>query len=213
MRKKTDMHNIDIHGYPVALGAVCFVIGAVLWRYKKLHRISGIGFLLGAFFLAVGVIPWLDALAALTATGTGVVVLLIADVVSGFGTWYEVIKKHMHHRIRTPVLCVAFGTSVVVTIGSLSRLLHEAATSPAKTTAALSQTVAQIKSGSAAHAMSGHQPLVILGVAALVMIVLIAAASRMEKTSGSGRGTAAIPGRRPVTGRPAARTALPRGRR
>jgi hypothetical protein len=197
--------HIHINGYAVALGAVCFVIGAVLWRYKKLHRLSGLGFFLGAAFLVIGVVPWLDALAALTASGTGLVILLLVDVVGGFGFWFEALRKHQYHRIRTPVLTIAFGTAIVVTYGSLARVLHEATISPGKTTHALAQSVAQIRDGAAAHSMPGHEALVVLLAAAGMLVILIVLAGRMEKGSGPARG--AIAGRRP-----AGRSALPAGR-
>jgi hypothetical protein len=184
--------HIDIHGYPVAAGVICFVAGALLWRYKRFHRLSGLGFGLGAVLLAIGVVPWLDALAALTASGTGSVVLLVIDFVAGTGFVFEVLMKHQHHRLRTPVLTIAFGTSLVVTIGTAARLLREAARSPGKTTAALSQSVTQIRDGQAAHAMDGHQALVILVIAAAVLVLLIAGAHRMEKRTGPAR---SIPGR------------------
>jgi hypothetical protein len=197
------MHSIHIHGYPTALGAISFAVGAILWRYKKLHRWSGLGFALGAFFLAIGVIPWLDALATLTGSGTGTVVLLIIDVISFAGIIFEVILKHQHHRIRTPVLAVTGGTCLVVTLGILGRLLTEAERSPGKTTAALSQSVAQIRSGQATHAMQGHQALVILFVAAVILISLMVIAHKAEKKTPA-RGVTSLPGRRPaIGGRPA----------
>ena len=199
-----------IHGYPVALGAIAFVTGAVLWRYKKLHRLSAIGFGLGAFFLAVGVVPWLEALASLTASGTGITVLILVDIVSGFGAWYEAVCKHMHHRIRTPVLMVAFGTAVVLTIGSASRLLREAATSPGKSSAAVGRAISQIQSGHAAHAVPSHHALMILLLACAALVLLIVMAHRMEKGSSKSAGPAAIRGGRPA---PSGRRAIPAGRR
>jgi hypothetical protein len=180
--------HLHIHGYPVAMGLLAFMFGAMTWRYRKLHRLSAIGFGLGAFFLAIGVVPWLDALSGLVDSGTGLTVLAIIDLVAGLGFWYEAVQKHMHHRIRTPVTALTFGTALMLTIGNLGRLLTQAARSAGKTARALSQSVHQIKSGQAAHAMPQHQGLVVLAAGAGILMLLIVLGHRHEHGRGSRRG-------------------------
>jgi len=199
------MHGI--HGFPVALAAITFSIAAGLWSYRKLHRVTAWGFGLAAFFLAAGLTPWTDALASLVATGAGITVLVIVAIVGGFGFHFEAILKHQHHRIRTPVIAVTFGTAIVLTIGSLSRLLRKAAESPSKTSDALGSAISRIQSGKAAHAVPAGHGLFVLAIGAAVLMALIMFGHKMEnRRKGGGRGMI------PAAARPAGRPALPAGR-
>ena len=204
------MQHIHIHGYPVALAAIAFVAGVRLWSYKKGHRLSAWFFGAAAFGLAIGFTPWTDALASLVATGTGLTVLLIVDVVSGFGFYYEAIRKHMHHRIVTPLMALAFGTALLLTIGSITRLLAKAAKSPSKTSDALGSAVSRIQSGRAAHAVPHGHALTALAIAGAFLMVLIVLGRKFENRKSGGSAAPAITAR-PSAGRGAGR-ALPIGR-
>jgi hypothetical protein len=197
--------HITTVGSVAAYGLIAFFAGIMLWRYKKGHRFQAIFLGLAAALFAISVVPWTDALASLTSSGTGLAVLVIVMIVSGFGFWFEAIRKHMHHRIRTPVLAITFGTALVLTIGNAARLVKEAATSPGKTTAALAHAESQIRSGHAAALMPHQQALTYLAIAAGVVILLIVLAARMEKGKGASRGgmPALPPGRSASSSRPA----------
>ena len=201
------MHGI--HGFPVALAAITFSIAAGLWSYRKLHRVTAWGFGLAAFFLAVGLTPWTDALASLVSTGIGITVLVIVAIVGAFGFHFEANLKHQHHRIRTPVIAVTFGTAIVLTIGSLSRLLRKAAESPSRTGDALGSAISRIQSGKAAHAVPAGHGLFVLAIAAAFLMAMIMFGHRMEKRRKPGAiGGAPAAGRRGIPGR----SALPAGR-
>lgn len=200
------MHGI--HGFPVAIAAIAFSVAAGLWSYKRFHRITAWGFGVAAVFLAVGLTPWTDALASLVATGTGITVLVIVTIVGGFGFHFEANLKHQHHRIRTPVIALTFGTAIVLTIGSLSRLARKAAESPSKTSDAFGSVISRIQSGKAAHATPAGHGLLVLAIAGALLIALIMFAARMEKRRKPGAIGGPAAGRRPLGARPA----LPAGR-
>ena len=196
---------MHIYGYPVALGLLAFAIGAGLWHRGWVHRVAMGFFGLAAFLLAIGVTPWYDSLARLTSSGTGTVALLIAVIFAALGFWYEMTHKRRERRAVAHILPIVCGTALVLLIGNSARLLREASRSPGKTAAALAQSVRGIRSGHAAHAMSQHQSLVILGIACAAAVVLIVAGGKHERRSPARAAPLAI------TGRPApgpARTAL-----
>jgi hypothetical protein len=210
---------MHIHGYPVALGLLAFAVGAGLWHRGWVHRFAACMFVLAAFLLGIGIIPWQDALAGLTGTGTGAVALLIVAIFTGLGFWYELSHKREARHHHAHILAMACGTAVVMLVGNSARLLREASRSPGKTATALAQSVRGIRSGHAAAAMSHHQSLVILGAVAGGAVVLLIAGGKHERRKPaparaplaitSGRPAAHAPARRPAGNAPAPRTALP----
>jgi drug/metabolite transporter (DMT)-like permease len=200
---------MHIYGYPVAIGLLAFATGAGLWHRGWLHRVAMGFFGLAAFLLAIGVTPWYNALARLTSTGTGTVVLLIVVIFAVLGTWYEMTHKRRERRTATHILPVAIGTALVMLIGNSARLLREAARSPGRTATALAQSVRGIRSGHAAHAVSQHQSLLFLAVAIGIAVAMVVLGGRHERRrGGSARSPLAIAGR-PAAEVPAPRTALP----
>lgn len=196
---------MHIYGYPVAIAAV---LGAAAFMLKAYRRWSWLTHLLifGALFCAtIGVTIWLDALAGLVGTGPGVVVLFILLLLSGGAFAYEVLMRHMHHPVRTPIVAGVFGPTLAISIGESARLLSRAAKSPAGTAKALASSMSQIRSGHAAAAVAPHQRIVVVVIGVLIAAAFIYAlhwaATRM-------RGTARVP--RKKAGRPGQK-ALPSG--
>lgn len=201
-----------MHGYPVAAGAVLGILAVSLWRYHKLPRIQAILFIASAFFLTVGITVWLDALAGLTATGTGITVLLAVLLLGSLAVWFEVVRKHKHHRIGTPVVGIVFGTAVVLGLALWHTLVHKAAKAVPRSGQALSQAIFQIRTGKAATAVpSGHRMEVLL-IGAVALVILITAAIRHERGKGKGARSAPAAGR-PASGSGRRPAAITSGRR
>lgn len=175
-----------MHGYPVAAGAIIGFLALRLWHYHKMPRITAWLFGISAFLLTVGVTVWLDALAGLTGTGTGLTVLAAVLLIGGISWYFEGVRKHKHHRIWTPVLGIVFGTAVVLGFALWPRILHKAGKTSGKTGEALSQAITQIHTGHAAAAVSGGQQrtVLLMGVAALVVLIVLAL--RHERSKGKG---------------------------
>ena len=104
-----------MHGYPIAAGAVLGLMAAALWHFHKLPRVQAFLFIASAFALTVGMTFWLDALAGLTATGTGLTVLL---VILGLVVAVRVVRKT--EDIASTLIAVAVGA--LVTLGPLALL-------------------------------------------------------------------------------------------
>ena len=58
---------MQIYGYPAGIGVLAVALGVALRLIHPksgwLHRASMVAFVAGAFLLALGVVPWQDALA------------------------------------------------------------------------------------------------------------------------------------------------------
>lgn len=162
---------MHIYGYPVAIAVV---LGAAAFALKAYRRLSWLTHLLifGSLFCAtIGVTIWLDALAGLVGTGPGVVILYLVLLLSGAGFLFEVLLRHMHHPVRTPVIAGVFGPTLAIAIGESARLLSRAARSPGRTAKAMGSAMSQIKSGQAAAAVAPHQRIVVF----VIGVVLFAA--------------------------------------
>lgn len=159
---------------------VVLVLGAagiLFWTYRKGKRIIAWLLAIPAFLLAATVTPWRDALATLTSTKTGLLVLVGIFIVSAIAFWFEAIHGHMHHHITSAVAGIFFATSAVMVIGHLPRLLRLLSKSPGKTARALALTQQQISSGHAAKHMTQHSALMIL-LAVLGGLLLLAYMAR-----------------------------------
>ena len=205
---------MHIYGYPVAIAVV---LGAAAFALKAYRRLSWLTHLLifGSLFCAtIGVTIWLDALAGLVGTGPGVVILYLVLLLSGAGFLFEVLLRHMHHPVRTPVIAGVFGPTLAIAIGESARLLSRAAKSPGRTAQRMGSAMSQIKSGQAAAAVAPHQRIVVFVIGVLVFAAFIYAlhyagtrfrgTPRMARKKGGGRPAAGSAGdrRRPVRGAP-----------
>lgn len=197
---------MHIYGYPVALGvlAVAAGIAARLVHHKSgwLHRATMVLFVVGASLLALGVIPWQDALARLTASGTGIVVALVVGLFAAAGFVYEIAHKHKDRRLRSHLYAWVAGSASIALVAQSARLFAEAARSPGKTASALSQSVRSISTGHAAHATSTHQAVVIVAFAVAAGLGLLAFISKLTPA-------AKTPGRAAPRAITAGRPALP----
>jgi uncharacterized membrane protein len=154
--------------------------GIILWSYRRTKRTIAWLLAIPAFLLAATVTPWRDALATLTSTRTGLLVLVGIFIVSGVAFWFEAVRGHMHHHITSAVAGIAFATSAVMVIGHLPRIMRLLAKSPGHTARALAVTQQQISSGHAARHMSQHSALMILAAAIGGLILLAYAARRVR---------------------------------
>jgi hypothetical protein len=204
-----------LHGYPVAAGAIFGLLAIRLWHYKKAPRLTAWLFGLAAGLLTIGVTVWLDALAGLTATGTGLTVLIAVILIGGVSWYFEGIRKHKHHRVWTPVLGIVFGSAIPLAIALFPRMLHKATRVGPGTSSALSQAVSQVHSGGAATALAPGDRLDVLGVGLAALAVLVFLAIRHERKGGgkSGGGKPAIESSSGGGGRRGGRRALTSGRR
>jgi hypothetical protein len=194
---------MQIHGYPVAYGILFFAAGLGLWHKKWLHRVAMVAFALAAAFFAIGIVPLQDALARLTGNGPGLVVLVVVALLFGFATVFELRNKRKDARHLAHICAGVTAVASVMVIANSARLLSEAARSPARAGAALSQSVHAIRSGQAASAVNSHQSLVDLGLAVVALAVLVVLARRHEKKTPAKRAPLAITSGRPPSGRPA----------
>ena len=154
---------------------------------------------------------WLDALAGLTATGTGLTVLLVILGLGGLVVWFGVIRKHKHHHIWTNAICITFGVAVVLAISLWHTLLHKGVKTVPKTGQALAQAVYQVRSGHAATALpSGQAHEYLLGGAA-AFALLVFLGFKHEKKKGASKSTPAITSGRGSSG--SGRPAITSGRR
>ena len=204
-----------MHGAPVAAGAVLGILAIALWRYKKLPRVQAVMFIAAAFFLTVGITIWLDALAGLTATGTGLTVLMVVLGLGAFVVWFEVIRKHKHHHIGTPAACIILGVALVLGIALWHELVHKTVKTVPKTGQALAQAVYQVRTGNAATALppgEAHMVLLMAG-AAFALLILLAVRHAGGKRGASKCAPAAITSGRSRSGSSGRRPAITSGRR
>jgi drug/metabolite transporter (DMT)-like permease len=203
-----------MHGYPVAAGAVLGIMAIALWHHHKLPRVQAFLFIASAFFLTVGMTVWLDALAGLTAEGTGLTVLLVTLGLGILVVWFQVIRKHKHHHIWTNAICITFGVAVVLGIALWHVLLHKGVKTVPKTGQALAQAVLQVRSGNAATALPASQAHEYLaaGIGALVLLVFLGFRHERGKKAASKGGPPAITSGRGGS-RSSGRPAITSGRR
>jgi hypothetical protein len=203
------MPHIAAYGLPAGIGALLIAAAAIL-RYhhhrtpgtkgkagewlRKIslsHRVSMVLFLAGAGFLALGVLPWQNALATLAGTGAGLIVMLAVALFAALGFWLEIRHHHASKRARAHVYAVIAGSSLVMLILNGARLLREAARSPRSTVRALSQSVHRVSSGHAAHSMTTKSALEIVAavlVALALVLVLVGKHEPKANRKGSGSG-------------------------
>jgi hypothetical protein len=213
-----------IHGPVAALAFIILAVGAVLWAYERLSRIQAAFFAAGTGLAVISIPMWLDTLAAATSTGTGLTVLGIVFLASLIGFFFEVVLKHKHHHIRTPVIGGLFGTSAMLGTANLHRLLQSLGTSAKDTGTALGRARHQIKSGHAANALPLNQQHVVAACAVIAVVALIIVAAVISKRRGPaprsiagsasragaqsvrrGGGQRALPAPAPASGPPARR--------
>jgi hypothetical protein len=199
-----------LHGIttdPLVLGLGAFAIGAALWAYKKMHRVTAWMFGAAAFAITVSVPSWLDSLASLTSTVAGMTGLTVATILLVLGFWFEAIRKHKHHRIRTPVISGLFGIALTLVFADWTKMISSLGTSTSQTGSALSSAMKHVQNGTAAHAVTpNHRALILLlAVAVIAAIVVLAVKLETKKgrgsiSSGSGpRRTSGGPMRRALT--------------
>jgi uncharacterized membrane protein len=156
------------------------IAGVLFWFYRKGKRTIAWLLAIPAFLLAATVTPWRDALATLTSTRTGLLVLVGIFIVSAIAFYFEAIHGHMHHHITSAAAGIVFATSLVMVIGHLPKIMRLLARSPGHTARALAITQQQITSGHAARHMNQHSALMILLAAAAGLVVLAYLARRVR---------------------------------
>jgi hypothetical protein len=194
---------MQIHGYPFAYGVIAFALGLGLWHKKWLHRVAMVLFAAASVLFVLGIVPLQDALAHLTSTDVGLVVLVIVTALAGLAFAVEIRSGRKDSRHLAHICAGITAISGILVFANLARLGREAARSPREAGHALAQTVRGIQTGQAAHAVDSHQALVDLGLAALAVFVLAMLARRREKKTPAKRAPLAITSGRPPSGRPA----------
>lgn len=112
-------------------GAVILIAIAVALHYKQrvprfvawLVAIAGTG-------AATTIVGWLGGLGAVTFYGVGL--FTIAAVISGIFFWEEAVKRNGIHRVRTPLVALLFGVSVMSAGGAffvgVQNVIHQSTT-------------------------------------------------------------------------------------
>lgn len=190
--------SLGIHGAPVA---AAFIIGVVAWMFHEhgwVPRATSWMFGIAAALLTIGVTAWLDAIAGLTSTGTGLTILIALAIIGGTLVIKHTSDKKKHHPVRSTAIFIVAGVVIVVVIGSFRAITKNAGKSLTGSGKALGQAITQINSGKAAHAVpAGHRlGILIWGVVIFAILVFVAKARHGKggkKTASSGGAPAAIP--------------------
>jgi hypothetical protein len=189
-----------IYPVPLAAGAGALALALAFWAYHWMPRVQAALFCVAGFTITIAVVPWLDALAGMASTPTGLTVLTVAVILGVLAAWAEVVRKHKHHKIRTPVIAGTFGVTLVLAIADGAALIANLGRSTRMTGKALALGVAQIRDGKAARAVAPDHRMVIVAIGIGIIIALVIIALRFESGK-KGRS------------RPGARPGLPAGRR
>lgn len=204
-----------INGYPLAAAAVFFLLALARWRYGKTHKPPYWLLCISGFLASLGVPVWYQALGSLAANRAGLFGLVVATMAAGVMFYHEGIRARNRHHVRTPIIGLVFGTALLVTISSFTRIVHQAANMPAGTSHALASAMTSIQSAHAGQLSLAHYG-PILGGGLFVFVAVGFIAHRLAKGGKSGsrgpaRGSGAAPSLGGGSGRPP--SALSPGRR
>ena len=205
-----------MHGYAAVAALILAIPAVMLWVYERLPRPSAWCFWLLAIAVSIAFPQWLDSAAGLTYSRSGLAALGAFTVVTGFCFFMEAFgtpnlrklrkafkmnggagsrPKQHYHRIRTPGFSLAFGSALILALGSLDRLVTGAGQSLTQTTSLASATIAQVRSGQAAKAVPHGERMTYLAIGVAVFVVLIFIAVHVERRKRAGmRGVLGRPG-------------------
>jgi len=206
------------HGAALLLALVVGAGGVTFWHHEKMPRFQALLIGLAAFLTTIGLTVWSDALASLVQSDLALGFLAATTVVGGICFWFQVVRRHKHHPVLTPLISAVFGTTLVLFFGSLGTIAKRGLLNPMEASQAFSGTVGRISSGKAAQAaMAGpgdHRTIVLAIGGAVILGLLILGmklrGSRKKTPSFGGRPGGSVP---PLPSTPGARRALPAGRR
>lgn len=192
--------GLGIHGAPAAAAAIVVVLAALFHHHHWWPRFTSWLFGFAAMLATISVTAWLDALAGLTATGTGITVL-IAMVLICAALCYRHMDKRHHHPVWSSAIFIVAGVVIVVTIGSFRLIMENMGRSMKGSGAALGQAITNVNSGQAAHAVpSGSRWGILLwGVAIFAALVIV---GRVRHNKSGGRRPAASGPRSITSGAP-----------
>lgn len=206
------------HGAALLLALVVGASGLAFWHHERMPRVQA--FLIGfaAFLTTIGLTVWSDALASLVQSDLALGVLAAVTAVGGLCFWFQVIRKHKHHPVLTPLISVVFGTALVLFFGSLGTIAKRGLFNPSKAAQAFSGTVARINSGKAAQAAmagQGSHRTMVLAIGGAVIIALVFFGMRLRGRKKSSSPFGGRPGGAPSfpAAPPGGRKAIPAGRR
>lgn len=167
--------SLGIHGAPVAAAAIVAVVAYMLHHHGWGGRFTSWLFAVAAVLFTIGCTLWLDALAGLTASGTGLTVLIAVLVIFGALAWKHTTDKKKHHPAWSTAIFMVAAVVIVVAIASFRAIMKNAGTSLKGSGKAFGQAIAQINSGQAAQAVPAHHRVSILlwGVGIFIAIVVI----------------------------------------
>src|ERR1035438_2263749 len=93
------MGTLGIHGAPLAVAAIVAVVAGLFHHHGWLPRVTSWLFGITAMLVTIGVTTWLDALAGLTATGTGLTVLIALVIICVALVLKHTSDKKKHHPV------------------------------------------------------------------------------------------------------------------
>jgi glucan phosphoethanolaminetransferase (alkaline phosphatase superfamily) len=176
--------SLGIHGGPAALAALVGVAAYMFHHHGWFPRVTSWLFAGSALLLTIAVTAWLDALAGLTATGTGLTVLIAVVVIAGTLAWKHTSDRRKHRPGLSTAIFMVAAVAVLVAVASFRIIMTRGATSLKGSGQALGQAVASVNSGDAAHAMpASHR----LGIFVWGVVLFIAVVIVLKMTHGRGR--------------------------
>lgn len=170
---------MHLNGYPLTLMVFALVAGGFCLKLGKGARVVSLCAAIAALLAVLAIPPWMDALAAVFATGPGMVVLVLLAVVGG--AVYVTDHMRHHHPVRTSVFGVIGATAGVMAWAMAPELGAQGSKLGPQTAAALGQAQRQIQSGHAAAQMQGSSALVILAVGAVALFAVARVIHRHHK--------------------------------
>jgi len=212
-----------LNGDALFLGAVLGIAGILFWWHEHHWQRFTVWLLAASAACFTIAIPQVfEALAALTATQTRLLVLTVLDMAVFVAFYLQAIRTHKKSRfggllrrkgspaanavapvsrpnrfghVVTPLVAIMFGPLIVITFGSWRILTERVSVSVAGTMKALAQSAAAVNNGSAARAIP-HANLQHTWITLIVVVLVIGLILRMahKRKGGKGRGNPAMGG-------------------
>jgi len=99
------------------------IAGALHYKQRVPRLVAWLAFIAGTGAAAT-IAGWLGGLSGLTIFGVGA--FTVAAIITGIFFWEEAVKRNGIHRVRTPLIAVAFGVSLMSAGGALFGVMQNA---------------------------------------------------------------------------------------
>jgi hypothetical protein len=128
--------NVSIPALPAAgasaVGVFLAVILAIqLWKKSSSRFTPVLATAVGLCCSAL-IIGWLGTIAEATIFGAGIIGL--ADLAGALVLWHEVVKKRGFHKMRTPMIALAWGIALAASGGAVGNAAHQTQTTITRST-------------------------------------------------------------------------------